>query len=214
MHTGPADTDSFFYDYAARVIADDQSHGPVFVFINLAMNHFPWDFRYRPDLLPGWVNPGNPFQIDEYLRRQEMSAHDYSQFKARLAREFPDQPFLIVRFGDHQPLFAKRYVDPTLEQAEVALRILRRDPRYFTTYYAIEGVNFKPGDLSSALDTLDAPYLPLVVLEAAGVPLDPTFVEQKRILGRCRGLFYLCADGAEARRFNRLLIDAGLIQGF
>jgi hypothetical protein len=53
-----------------------------------------------------------------------------------------------------------------------------------------------------------------VVLEAAGVPLDPTFAEQKRILKRCRGMFYLCAGGAEARRFNRLLIDAGLIHGF
>ena len=92
-------------------------------------------------------------------------------------------------------------------------RILARDPRYFTTYYAIEGLNFRPLDLSSALDTLDAPYLPLVVLEGAGVPLDPTFVEQKRILSRCHGLFYLCGGGAEARRFNRLLIDAGLIQG-
>src|SRR5215468_1671071 len=214
MHTGPADTDSFFYDYAARVIAEDHTHGPVFVFINLAMNHFPWDFRYRPDLLPGWVNPGNPFEIDEYLRRQEMSAHDYAQFKARLEREFPGQPFLIVRFGDHQPLFARRYVEPTLDQAGVAVRILRRDPRYFTTYYAIEGINFQPADLSSALDTLDAPYLPLVVMEAAGVPLDPSFVEQKRILTRCRGLFYLCAGGAEARRFNRLLMEAGLIQGF
>ena len=214
MDTGPADTDSFYYDYAARVIADDHNHGPVFVFVNLAMNHFPWDFRYRPDLLPGWVNPGNPFEVDEYLRRQEISAHDYVQFKARLAREFPGQPFLIVRFGDHQPLFAKRYVDPTLGQGEVAVRILRRDPRYFTTYYAVEGINFQPADLSSALDTLDAPYLPLVVMEAAGVPLDPSFVEQKRILTRCRGLFYLCAGGAEARRFNRLLMDAGLIQGF
>jgi hypothetical protein len=104
-------------------------------------------------------------------------------------------------------------MDPTLEQAEVAARILQRDPRYFTTYYAIEGLNFQPVDLSSALETLDAPYLPLVVLEAAGVPLDPSFVEQKKILGRCRGVFYLCADGAEARRFNRLLIDAGLIAG-
>jgi hypothetical protein len=91
---------------------------------------------------------------------------------------------------------------------------LRRDPRYFTTYYAAEGVNFRPVDLSSALDTLDAPYLPLVALEAAGVPLDASFAEQKKILKRCRGLFYLCAGGAEARRFNRLLIDAGLIQGF
>jgi MFS family permease len=86
-------------------------------------------------------------------------------------------------------------------------------PRYFTTYYALEGVNFQPVELSSALETLDAPHLPLVVLEGAGVPLDAAFAEQKKILIRCHGLFYLCAGGAEARRFNRLLIDAGLIQG-
>jgi hypothetical protein len=214
LHVGPADTDIFFYDQAARVIAQDRGQGPVFVFVYLAANHFPWNYHYRPDLLPNWVNPGNPFEIDEYLRRQEMSARDYAQFKERLGREFPDQQFLLVRFGDHQPLFAKRFLDPTLDQAEVAARILRRDPSYFTTYYAAEGVNFRPADLSSALDTLDAPYLPLVVLEGAGVPLDASFVEQKKILKRCRGLFYLCAGGAEARRFNRLLIDAGLIQGF
>ena len=67
--------------------------------------------------------------------------------------------------------------------------------------------------LGSALDVLDAPYLPLVVQEAAGLPLDPSFAEQKRILDRCNGLFYGCADGAEARRFNRVLIEAGLIKG-
>jgi hypothetical protein len=27
------------------------------------------------------------------------------------------------------------------------------------------------------------------------------------------GRFYTCKDGAEARRFNRLLIEAGLIKG-
>jgi hypothetical protein len=26
-------------------------------------------------------------------------------------------------------------------------------------------------------------------------------------------VFYACRDGAEARRFNRLLMDAGLIKG-
>jgi hypothetical protein len=30
---------------------------------------------------------------------------------------------------------------------------------------------------------------------------------------RCNGRFYTCRDGAEARRFNRLLMDAGLIKG-
>ena len=46
----------------------------------------------------------------------------------------------------------------------------------------------------------------------AGVPLDASFAEQRRVFGRCNGLFYLCAGGAEARRFNRLLIDAGMIK--
>jgi hypothetical protein len=30
---------------------------------------------------------------------------------------------------------------------------------------------------------------------------------------RCRGVFYGCKNGAESRRLNRLLIDAGLIRG-
>jgi phosphoglycerol transferase MdoB-like AlkP superfamily enzyme len=214
LRTGPADTDSFYYDYAARVIAERREAGPLFVFIYLAMNHFPWNYRYRPDLLPNWANAGNPTDVDEYLRRQELSARDYRVFKARLGRAFPNDSFFIVRFGDHQPLFAKHFIEPGLDQAEVARRIRDRDARYFTSYYALDSLNYRPPDLSSALDTLDAPYLPLVVLEGAGVPLDPSFAEQKRILSRCHGVFYLCADGAEARRFNRLLIDAGLIQGF
>ena len=63
-----------------------------------------------------------------------------------------------------------------------------------------------------ALDTLDAAYLPLAVQEAARVPLDPTFAEQKKIMLRCKGLFYACKEGAEAKRFNRLLIDAGFVK--
>ena len=54
---------------------------------------------------------------------------------------------------------------------------------------------------------------PLVIQEAAGIPLDPSFEEQKAIMLRCNGAFYSCKDGAEARRFNRLLIDAGIIKG-
>ena len=116
-------------------------------------------------------------------------------------------------FGDHQPAISARILNPSLDDAAVKQRFMLYDPRYFSTYYAIDTINFKPVDLSSALDTLDAPYLPLVIQEAAGLPLDPTFVEQKKILERCKGSFYSCAAGAEARRFNRLLIDSGLIKG-
>lgn len=212
LHTGPADTDAFYYNKAAEVIAKERGNGPVFVFVYLAMNHFPWSYRYRPDLLPDWKNLNNPWDIDEYLRRQEISAREYVQFKERLAREFPGEQFLLVRFGDHQPKYAKYYLEPGLNDAQIAQRIMQFDPRYFTAYYAVDGVNFRPRNVSSALDTLDAPYLPLVVLEGAGVPLDASFKEQKKILERCKGMFYLCASGAEARRFNRLLIDAGLLK--
>ena len=132
---------------------------------------------------------------------------------SRLKRDFPTESFLIVRFGDHQPEFGYRIIDPSLDEAAIARHLEAFDPRYFTSYYAIDTVNFSAVNLSSALDTLDAPYLPLVVQEAAGVPLDPSFAEQKKILQRCHGLFYRCAGGAEVRRFNRLLIEAGLIKG-
>jgi len=204
--------DSFFFDAAAKMIAQEHAHGPMFVFVYLAANHFPWDFRYRPDLMPQWKDLGNVPPVDEYLRRKAISAQDYADFLARLKRQFPDESFLLVRFGDHQPDFASFIVDPSLDDNGVAQRLMAYDPRYFTTYYAIDAINFKPVDVSSALDTLEGPYLPLVVQEAAGLPLDPSFTEQKKIMVRCNGLFYGCANGAEARHFNRLLIDAGLIK--
>ena len=205
--------DSFYYDQATNIIAREGRQSPLFLFVYTAANHFPWDFRYRPELTPGWHDLGNAPNIDEYIRRQTLSAHDYSALLDRLKRDFPTESFLIVRFGDHQPEFAYRIIDPSLNEAALARHLEAFDPRYYTSYYAIDTVNFTPADLSSALNTLDAPYLPLLVQEAAGVPLDPSFSEQKNILKRCHGLFYRCADGAEARRFNRLLIDAGLIKG-
>jgi Sulfatase len=213
MGASGLEPDRFFYDQARQVIERERSKNPLFIFMFLAANHFPWGYRYRPELTPQWSELGNQPKIDEYLRRQTMSARDYAEFLSRLRRELPSESFLLVRYGDHQPEFAMNIIDPELDEAGIARRIETFDPRYLTTYYAIDAVNFMPANVSSALDTLDAAYLPLVVLEAAGVPLDPSFAEQKKILQRCRGAFYRCAGGSEARRFNRLLIDADLIKG-
>jgi hypothetical protein len=204
--------DHFYYNAAARMIDRYRERGPMFVFVYLAANHLPWDYRYRPDLMPQWKDLGNVPPVDEYLRRQAMSAQDYSEFVARLKRDFPDESFLLVRFGDHQPDFASFIMEPDLDESGIARRLMANDPRYFTTYYAIDAINFTPVDVSSALDTLEGPYLPLILQEAAGLPLDPSFAEQKKILQRCNGLFYGCDGGAEARHFNRMLIDAGLIK--
>jgi phosphoglycerol transferase MdoB-like AlkP superfamily enzyme len=213
LGTDRVEPDRFYYDAARRMIERERGNGPMFLFVYLAQNHWPWDYRWQPDLMTEWQALGNKPEIDEYLRRQTMSFREYAQLVEHLDRDFPDESFLLVRYGDHQPDFATTIIDPSLDEAAIAKRLMTNDPRYFTTYYAIDAVNFKPNNLTSALDTIEGPYLPLVVLEAAGIPLDPSFAEQKKILERCKGLFYTCAGGAEARRFNRLLIDAGLIRG-
>ena len=213
LGTRSFEADSFYFNQATKIIARERSDGPVFLYVYNVANHFPWDTRLRPELTPNWLELGNAPGIDEYIRRQGMTAHDYSVWLEQLRQEFPTESFLIVRYGDHQPEFGRHVIDPSLGQEALARHLEALDPRYFTTYYAIDALNFVPANLSSALDELEAPYLPLVVQEAAGVPLDPTFAEQKRILERCRGLFYRCAGGVEARRFNRLLIEAGLIKG-
>lgn len=206
--------DKFYFDQALKVFAGEQpSPSPVFMFVYLTANHFPWTGVYRPDLTPDWTPPGNTAEVDEYIRRQTMTAKDYRDFTARLARDYPDQSFLVLRFGDHQPAISQKLLEPGIDRKLLAQRVMTADPRYFSTYYALDGVNFRPPDLSSAFETLDAAYIPLVIQDAAGIPLDPSFREQKGIMLRCKGVFYECKKGAEARRFNRLLIDAGIIKG-
>ena len=206
--------DSFYFDQALKVFARDApSRAPVFMFLYLTANHFPWSDVYRPDLTPGWTPPGNSAEADEYIRRQSVTARDYGDFLARLKRDYPDESFLILRFGDHQPAISQKLLEPGLDRATLAKRVMTSDPRYFSTYYAIDTVNFRPANLSSALDTLDAAYVPIVIQDAAGVPLDPSFAEQKKIMLRCSGVFYTCNNGTEARRFNRQLIEAGMIKG-
>jgi phosphoglycerol transferase MdoB-like AlkP superfamily enzyme len=205
--------DRFYFDQALQLIARERkADQPMFVLVYLTANHFPWTTSYRPDLTPaGWTAPGNTAEVDEYIRRQAMTAADYASFVARLKADYPGEPFLLVRFGDHQPAISQKLLEPQLSQAMLANRIMTHDLRYYKTYYAIDALNYKP-DMSSALETLDAAYLPLAVQGAAGIPLDSTFAEQKKIMLRCKGLFYACKQGAEAKRFNRLLIDAGFVK--
>jgi hypothetical protein len=213
MGANGIEPDSFYYQAASDMIRHERKSGPLFAFVYLAANHFPWYDRWRPDLLPEWKDPGNSAVVDEYLRRQAMSEGAYKDFVARLRHDFPAESFLIVRYGDHQPDFASLILDPKIDDATMTRRMANYDPQLFTTYYAIDTINFKPADMSSALDRLDGAYLPLAIMDAAGVPLDASFQEQKKIMQRCHGVFYGCHGGAEARRLNRLLIEAGLIKG-
>src|SRR5665213_3182062 len=72
LGAGDVEPDSFFYDKAMQLMAQQTPDTPLFTFVYLAANHFPWEIKFRSDLTPSWHGPGNEPVIDEYLRRQAM----------------------------------------------------------------------------------------------------------------------------------------------
>lgn len=213
MGGGYVEPDTFYYGNALKTLKAEPRKGPFFAYVYLSANHFPFRNSWHPDLVPGWKDTGNRPEVDEYLRRQAATARDFPAFKADLARTFPGESFVIVRYGDHQPAFnPPNIMDPDISEDEFSKRVQSHYPRYYQTYYAIDTINYTPPSTSDALDTLDAAYLPLVIQQLVGVPLDASFIEQKKIMARCEGVFFACAGGVETRRFNRMLIDAGIIK--
>ena len=133
MGANGIEPDKFYFDAATRMIEGAHGKGPMFVFVYLAANHFPWDWKFRPELTPGWRDLDNKLEVNEYLRRQAMSAQDYSVFLAELKQKFPGESFLLVRYGDHQPDFASHIMDPSLDDEAIARRLMAFDPKYYTT---------------------------------------------------------------------------------
>jgi hypothetical protein len=88
---------------AVDLIARERNSGPLFLYVYTVANHFPWDKPLHPELTPDWRDLGNPPEVEEYIRRQSMSAQDYRKLLERLSREFPTDAFVIIRYGDHQP---------------------------------------------------------------------------------------------------------------
>ncbi|WP_204271732.1 hypothetical protein, partial [Escherichia coli] len=78
--------------------------------------------------------PGNTAEVDEYIRRQAMTVEAYNGFVAQLKAKYPEDEFLIVRFGDHQPAISQKLLEPNLAPGELGKRIQTFDPRYFGTY--------------------------------------------------------------------------------
>lgn len=186
---------------------------PVFTFLWLTGNHAPWREQLSPEeKAPGAKGTANP-EINEYVRRQHLSQRDFAALKRDLAKRFPGEPFLILRFGDHLPFMGGNIVDPDLPEGEVRRKVEAYDPAYYTTYYAVDTVNYKPAGKMPSHDTTAAAYLGLVILKLAGLPYNPAAQFQAPLLERCEGLFIECDGGDAAKRFNGWLLRHGLMTG-
>ena len=187
-----------------------ESKQPTFTFLLTSATHLPYTYKYAADVeVPGGA-PGTDPEMHEYLRRLSLAKMDYEEFRAELKRRFPSERFLIVQYGDHQPVATRTMLgfDKSYTAEDVKLP---PDSPGFVTYYAIEGVNYTPPDMPN-VDTLEVPYLGSVLLEAARLPLSEAYAERLRLLALCDGRYYTCKDKREILGFHRRLIDSGLVE--
>jgi hypothetical protein len=201
--------DRFYYD---NVLADlsrhfKESEAPTFNFVITAATHLPYVAPFMPEVkVPG----GGPSpEMHEYLRRVGMAKMDYDYFRAELARRFPKERFLIVQYGDHQPIVTRPFIGFDAQRATEDMN-MSSDSEGYLTYYTIDGINHDPGPMPD-FDVVDVPYLGALLLNAAHLPLAESQRERLRLLSVCNGRYFTCAKRDEILVFHRRLIDSGLM---
>jgi hypothetical protein len=208
--------DAFYLGEVAKIIEAPAAgpRKPRFIVASSMSTHSPWDFRFAPEALkPGETTRWNEdSEFDEYLWRLIVAKRDRDAFRAKLAREAPDRKILYVDYGDHQPALAKVPLDNAIAIADEG-RSWQLDPtsRAFETFYAINAQGFTPPWPASYLPMVEAAHLPTIIVQAAGLPLDPVFQKRARLLETCKGLYATCADRASVLAFQRWLVSTGYL---
>ena len=139
----------------------------------------------------------------EYYARLAETAATWNRLKSELSTCFPGRPMLIVHYGDHQPVMARRI------EAKIKLPVDAR--RQFRTFYAMETLNGCSDRLVPGRGPdLDIAFLGTVALQRAGLPLDEIFATRASLLKHC-GEAYFASPSERKRRFHRTLVDLGII---
>jgi phosphoglycerol transferase MdoB-like AlkP superfamily enzyme len=205
--------DRFFYNNMLSMMDTHfaTSAKPLFTFLITFATHQPYYNTFMPEVKVAGGAPGTPSEMNEFLRRLGMAHMDYDWMKAELARRFPNERFLIVHYGDHQPTSTW----PLLSEADRNAirskdRTITKDSAAYLTYYAMEGINYTVPPMPDVA-TLDVPYVGTALLEAAGLPLSPAYQERKRLMQVCNGRYNGCEKPNEILSFHRRLIDSGLM---
>jgi len=203
--------DRFYYGNALAEIERHvkSSRKPMFTYIQTMSVHWPYDYKFEPEVdAPGGA-PGTDPEMHEYLRRVSMAKTDFDFLMGELRQRFPGERFLVVHYGDHHPMATRTLLgfDSDTEAEDVTLH---PDSPGFVTYYATHGINHRVPALPQ-FEALDVAYLGTLMLDLAGLPLSDSHLERKRLMELCKGRYYSCKQRAEILAFHRRLIDSGVM---
>lgn len=206
--------DLFYYGNFLKYFDDNiaNSKTKAFSYILTNATHGPYTKAISPEQAIKQNDPENSAEMNEYLRRMLLAKLDYDAFRETLVKRYPDENFLIVRYGDHQPSINNSL--PEMVQihdratADEAFVIQQSDK--FSTYYAVDAIGYTPPPLPE-FDTLEVPYLSTVITASAGLPISEDYVGRLVLMHHCQGLYYSCSDKQTVLNFHRRLVDAGLV---
>ncbi len=207
-----SEPDRVFYDRTLDHIdrIRKTSDKPVFVLIATIFNHGPHGEGIGVveghDAARSWIEQTLPGRrhaaYREYYMLLQDNIADYERLKAEYRDRFPERSALVVKFGDHQPQFTKDHA---------AQAGLDEKDAIYTTGFSMEGVNRKVAPVPDwGEGALDIPYLPALVIAAAGLERDPLFAARLDLMERCRGLYQACDDPLKGR-IHRTLVDQGFL---
>ena len=204
-------SDALFLDaaigaHAERIAADAT---PRFLYALTNFNHGPHN---RRRVAPGCFESERTFAAAslpdpcyaEYYARLAETAATWHRLKSELSTRFAGRPMLVVHYGDHQPVMARRI--------EAKLKLPTDARRQFRTFYAVEALNYIPDRLVAGRGAnLDIAFLGTVALQQAGLPLDQIFATRASLLESC-GDSYFASPSERKRRFHRTLVATGVIE--
>ena len=205
--------DRFYYQRVLDNIDGNlaKSDSPLFTFVVTSATHLPYTYKYAPDVdVPGGGAGTDP-EMSEYLRRLAMAHMDFDEFRSLLAKRFPKERFLIVQYGDHQPIATRTLLGFDKGAAAEDIQLTPESPGLLT-YYSVDGVNYEPPPLPDE-DVVEVPYLGTILLNAARLPLPPSYQARLELMRLCDGRYYTCAKSKSILSFHRRLMDSGLIDG-
>lgn len=208
--------DSYYWGLVLdQLRAGARAGRPQFIVASSMATHSPWDSRFAPDELRAGEGAvwNNDRELDEYLWRLVLAERDRSEFRAQAKKLLPQTPILFVGYGDHQPALRKIPLKNAIGIANDGRSdALQPSSIGFETYYSIDAQNFTPPMPANEPSILEIPYLSTMILQAAGLPLDPVHERREELRSVCKGLYFTCPYRQQVLSFHRWMADSGWIE--
>jgi phosphoglycerol transferase MdoB-like AlkP superfamily enzyme len=176
--------------YADQIIARS-SDRPLFLFVLSMMQHGPYDSAHPVGygLDRAGLPPRLAARVSDYAERMAATDRAARDFGARLLGR--TEPTVFAYFGDHHP-----NLEGSLTYAAGVAH-----PQFQTAYAVKSNLPGAPAPVNAAR-MIDVSFLGALVLEQAGLPLDPHFTANRAMRHLCDGQLTDCPDTALADSYR------------